>query len=115
MRISIGAGVAIMVMGLSGAALGAVDGAAVYSARCSTCHGPDGQGSPMGPAIRGNKFILGSNDRYVADVIRNGRTGTAKLYANISMGMPGQKMTDEELNAVVQYVRKLAGMANLPE
>jgi len=108
MRISIGAGIAMAIL-FSGAAL-AADGAAIYRTNCASCHGPNGQGSPMGPAIQGNKFVLESDDKAVADVIRNGREGAAKLYKDISMGMPAQRLTDEELTAIVEYTRKLSYM-----
>ncbi len=106
MRISIGAGIAIAIF-LSGAAL-AADGEAIYRTNCASCHGPNGQGSPAAPAIQGNKFVLESSDRAIAGVIRNGREGAAKLYKDLPMGMPAQKLTDEELNAIVEYTRKLS-------
>lgn len=107
MRRYIGAGIAVITIFFSGNAL-AADGAAAYRTRCAACHGPDGQGSPMGPAINGNKFVLESNDQAIADVIKNGRQGAAKLYRDLPMGMPGQNLTDTELNDIVGYVRKLA-------
>ncbi len=114
MRRSIGAGVAVIAIFFSGNVL-AADGAAVYRTKCASCHGPGGQGSPMGPAIKGNKFVLGSKDQAIADVIKNGRQGAAKLYKDLPMGMPGQNLTDTELNAVVEYVRKLSEMTGPAE
>ena len=108
MRISIGAIAAVAVF-LSGAAM-AADGAAIYRTNCASCHGPAGQGSPMAPAIQGNKFVLESSDKAIAQVVMNGREGTAKLYKDLPMGMPAQNLTDEELNAVVEYSRKLSYM-----
>ena len=38
----------------------AKDGAEIFANKCSQCHGPDGEGSPMGPRLVGGKGTLKS-------------------------------------------------------
>jgi mono/diheme cytochrome c family protein len=74
-------------------------GRAIYQASCSSCHGSDGGGG-VGPAMKGNPFVAGSSDADVAEVIAAGRSGTA---------MPGFPLSQEDLDAVVAYLRTLDG------
>ncbi len=94
----------------SGNAL-AADGAALYAKGCAACHGVKGEGKPkMGPAIAGNEFVKGGDDAAMVDVIRNGRMGAAKVYKDIPVPMmPQKKLTDDELKALIAYMRGLAG------
>jgi mono/diheme cytochrome c family protein len=73
------------------------DGAALYRATCQGCHMPDGEGAKgagMYPALAGNPQVATS--AYVADVVLQGRNG-----------MPGfgDRMSDDQVAAVVNYVR----------
>ena len=73
------------------------DGAALYRATCQGCHMPHGEGAKgagMYPALAGNPQIATS--AYVADVVLHGRNG-----------MPGfgYRMSDDQVAAVVNYVR----------
>ena len=55
---------------MSGMALAAEDGAAIYKAKCAMCHGAAGEGK-MGPALKGTSL---SADQ-IADVAAKGRAG----------------------------------------
>lgn len=86
----------------------AADGAAIYKTKCQACHGVDGKGTAMAPAFAGMNHLGTSSDRQIADVILKGRTGAEKMHKNYPTGMPPQKLTADELKAVVEYISSLA-------
>ncbi len=60
-------------------------GKAIYDARCATCHGPGGRGTPdripaIGPPLNGNPFVTYGTSVALQQVIRNGRTGWKGRY-----------------------------------
>lgn len=65
---------------------GMVDGAAIYSAQCASCHGEDGQGDVP---LSGLEDVTA-----VEDVVRNGAGDMPGL---------GDVLTDEEIQAVAEY------------
>jgi cytochrome c5 len=92
----------------SGTAL-AADGAEVYTKLCGMCHGAKGEGLPMmGPAIKGNDFVLKGKDAELSDVILKGRAGEDKKYKDIPIPMLPQKLNDEEVAAVIAHMKALA-------
>ena len=95
---------------LSGSAM-AADGAAIFKKICSACHGKKGEGKPkMGPPFVGNEFIKNSSDAEITEVIKKGRMGKAKLYKKIPVPMmPQKKLSDEDVKAVVDHIKGLAG------
>lgn len=83
-------------------------GAAIFKAKCSLCHGVEGKGSTMAPAFKGNNWIKGASSADVADVIKNGRKGAAKKYANFFSDMPAIKgLPENDVNALVDYIRSI--------
>ena len=71
----------------------AVDAAEMYRVRCSACHGPTGQGTraslpSLGPALRGNPFIVSGSAAAIKQVIRKGRSGQKRLYDDTYPNMP---------------------------
>jgi hypothetical protein len=42
----------------------------------------------------------------VQSVVKNGRVGNAKKYPQIPQGMPAQPVYDDDLDAVVKYVKE---------
>ncbi len=83
-------------------------GALTYKSKCSPCHGPDGGGSVMAPAIKGNEWVRDASSADIAEVIKNGRQGTAKKYPNFVVSMPASKnMPDDDLDALVEYIKSL--------
>ena len=70
-----------------------VDGAAIYKLRCSGCHGANGQGTravlpSLGPALKGNPFIVNGSPAAIKSVIRKGRSGQKRLYDDTYPNMP---------------------------
>lgn len=102
-------------------------GKEIYSREgmCATCHQQDGQGADMplekGKALRGaypslvdSDWIKGDPTR-VIKIVLNGMYGSmefnGKQYGDIATGQPamtplGQMLSDEELAAVLTYVRQ---------
>ena len=97
--------VAALVVAFSGTAI-AADGAALYDSKCKMCHGDAGQGSMMGPKVAGTDITKGDAG-VIKGVITKGRLGDDRKYANFPMGMPGVKMSDEELDSVIKYMKGL--------
>lgn len=93
---------------LAGSAF-AADGAAVYKAKCALCHGPEGQGTAIAPAHKGNEFIKKSADDQIAEVITKGRTGAAKKYKNFPTPMAPISLSADDMKAVIAHSRTLAG------
>ncbi len=71
---------------------GVVDGKIVYRNKCAACHGQKGEGG-AGPALHGNPVIR--VDGAVEEIVRRG-SGT----------MPAIEMSDEELKALVDYIKQ---------
>ncbi|NOS36016.1 MAG: c-type cytochrome, partial [Deltaproteobacteria bacterium] len=92
----------VLVVAFSGAAI-AADGASLYASKCKMCHGDDGQGTLMGPKVAGD--ITKGDAGVIKDVITKGRLGGDRKFTNFPMGMPGIKMSDEELDSVVKYLK----------
>lgn len=60
-------------------------GKAIFQARCASCHGPAGRGTPnqipaVAPPLSGNPFVVYGTPEALAKVIRNGRTGWKGRY-----------------------------------
>lgn len=84
----------------------------VYLGLCATCHGIDGRGSwratvflirpgNLGDPVR----MRGHTDQYVFDIIKHGGAPFGRP------GMPafGSSLADDDLRALVAYVRRLGG------
>lgn len=89
----------------------ALSGEAVYNEKgCVTCHGPQGKGDgPAGAALK-------PKPRNFADAKWKNGTELAAVIKTIENGIPGSGMapykgalTDDEIKAVAEYVRKLGG------
>jgi len=84
----------------AGAALGE-DGAALYKAKCASCHGAGGQGdTPMGKALK-VKPLAGTklSADEVAKVAAEGKPGT-KMMAT-------KGLTPEQYKAIAAHVKSL--------
>jgi|GEM_PF-5152809 mono/diheme cytochrome c family protein len=83
-------------------------GAALYKSKCSPCHGVEGKGTTMAPALKENEWIKASSNADVTNVIRKGRQGNGKKYANFFVDMPPTKGLAETDEAVlIGYLRSL--------
>jgi len=93
----------IIALSLAPAAF-AADGAAVYKAKCATCHGVDGKGDSamgkkMGLRDLGSAEVQKQTDRQLHDIAANGK---AKMPADKT------KMSEDDINALVAHMRTFA-------
>ena len=72
-------------------------------AACSACHGPAGMGNPAAAW----PVLAGQNAQYIADQLRYFRSGERANSPNGMMAGVAQRMTDEEIDAVANYVSGL--------
>lgn len=97
-------------------------GKSVYDERCRDCHGDDGGGSVTAPALAGNRAVTASNPTNLANVIRHGGFPPSTEWNPRPWGMPpSHDLTDQEVAAVISYIRASWGneappipAANLP-
>jgi cytochrome c oxidase cbb3-type subunit 3 len=76
-------------------------GKPIFSTTCAGCHGLDGGGGEKAPGIAGNANAQGLSDAQISNIISHGISGA---------GMPAfDSLTDEEVRALVRYVRTLQG------
>jgi putative heme-binding domain-containing protein len=73
------------------------NGARLYGAHCSACHGAEGN-TVAGVDLRRGQFRRGSSDDDLTRVITTGIPGTA---------MPPNKFTPSELYGIIAYVRSM--------
>jgi mono/diheme cytochrome c family protein len=74
-------------------------GSQLYSANCSRCHGPDGQGTLRAPSLNVKSFLTDTADQAIQQIITLGVPGTA-------MPAWGDRMTDAEIQAIVGFIRQ---------
>jgi mono/diheme cytochrome c family protein len=90
------------------AAGSAVDGAAVFTARCAACHQASGQGLPgVFPPLAGSEWVAGEARTFTAIVlhgVRNSMTVSGKTY-NGAMPAFKDQLQDAEIAAVLTHVR----------
>jgi putative heme-binding domain-containing protein len=72
-------------------------GASIYSTRCSTCHGVQGDGV-SGVNLRGGRFRNASTDQQLANFIRTGSQ---------TAGMPPFALDSAEMAGVIAYLRNM--------
>ena len=104
-------------MAMAGTAqAGAPDGAAIFQQQCSACHQPNGQGLPgQFPPLARNPDIFLARD-FPLRVVLFGMTGTIHVKGQTIQGaMPplGEVLKDDEIAAVVNFVRASWGNAAL--
>lgn len=80
-----------------------VDAAALYvSERCSGCHGPDGKGKVKGaPNFTDAAWQKKETDASLAEGIKKGSVPKMPAF--------GSKLSDDEIKALVAYVRTFSG------
>ena len=74
-------------------------GSSLFSANCSRCHGPEGQGSQRAPAINVKSVLTTTSDQALQQIITNGVPGTA-------MPVWGTRMSDADIQAIVGFIRQ---------
>ena len=88
---------------LASSAFAAADAAAVFKAKCAMCHGANGSastgmGKSMGLKPLSNPEVQKMSDADLTALVTNGK---GKMPANKG------KLSDDEIGAVVQYVKTL--------
>ncbi len=88
-----------------------------YETVCALCHNNDGTGKPgQGPPFVGSEWALGSPNRMIRIPLA-GLTGPVTVKGqeyNLSMPAMGAAMTDEQLAAVLTYIRQSWGNKAAP-
>jgi cytochrome c6 len=78
-------------------------GAGVFKAKCVTCHGQDGSGTAVGKSLQvadlRSPEVQGKSDAELTQAISDGKGNMPGFKGNI---------TDDEIHAVLAYVRTLA-------
>jgi len=90
----------------------AMSGAALFAAKCATCHQSAGQGTDAFPPLAGNPVVIASDPGAMIAVIVNGRTGALTINGKTYNGqMPTWKgqLTNADIAAVATYVRSSWG------
>lgn len=84
----------------------------VAGAACTGCHGDSGQGTPLGPSLRGKKWLW-SDGSYagIAKTITEG-VSQPKQYRSPMPPMGGAQLTPDEGSAVAAYVWSLSHQAS---
>jgi mono/diheme cytochrome c family protein len=85
-------------------------GAPLFDKECAGCHGPDGEGGGMAPALSGPAFSANYDGQTVGDLFERNRT-------TMPVGREGQLSAKQiaDITAFMLQVNKFpAGMAELP-
>jgi mono/diheme cytochrome c family protein len=90
----------------------AVDGAAIFSARCAACHQATGAGLPsVFPPLAGSNWVNG-RDTTVIQIVLHGIQGSLTVNGvkyNGAMPNFGAQLSDTEIAAVLTHVRSQWG------
>jgi mono/diheme cytochrome c family protein len=93
-----------------------VDGKQIYAAKCVACHQPTGAGlAGVFPPLAASEWVLG-DDKTLINILLHGVNGEMVVKGNTYNGaMPAWKsMTDDELAAVMSYIRSDWGNQGAP-
>lgn len=84
-------------------------GARIYSAKCQSCHGPDGRGAANYPSLVGSDWVLGNTQKLAMIIINGlqGPTSTGKDYG--VMQAQGGGMSNEDLAGIMTFIRNNLG------
>jgi cytochrome c oxidase cbb3-type subunit 3 len=75
------------------------EGASLFRANCSPCHGLNAHGGGRGPDLTAGRWVHGSTDADLFRTVTRGVPGTE---------MPANALDDSEVWAILAYVRSLA-------
>ncbi|MDX1632298.1 MAG: cytochrome c [Thermoanaerobaculia bacterium] len=86
-------------------------GEKLYVQTCGTCHGKDAEGLPnLGKPLLDNEFIQEKSDAEMVEFLKKGRPAThPENTRGVDMPPKGGNpaLTEEDLQAIVAYVRTL--------
>lgn len=88
------------------------EGAKIYAANCSVCHGRHGDGTPpYFPALKANALVDVANPSDVVDTVLHGAPQAPDQRYSPYATMPafGGQLTDKEVAAVATYIRSQWG------
>ncbi len=91
----------------------AQDGGQLFTLYCSACHGADGKGATGGtfPPLAGSPYVAGDPDRAIKIALK-GLTGPVDVLGktfNLEMPPQGAVLPDDQLAAILTYVRSAWG------
>jgi mono/diheme cytochrome c family protein len=92
-------------------------GAKIYTDECSGCHTPNGKGIPgMFPSINGSPVVQQSDATSLMHIVLRGARSAGTDHAPTAPAMPafGWLLTDEQVAAVLTYIRNAWGNAAPP-
>jgi mono/diheme cytochrome c family protein len=75
----------------------AADGAAIYKAKCASCHGPEGQGK-IGPAVKGTSLTA----EQITDLLTKGEEAKKAPHKKAMSSVPA-----DDAKAVAEFVKSL--------
>ena len=78
------------------------EGASLFRANCSPCHGLNAQGGGRGPDLTSGRWVHGSTDAEIFRTITQGVPGTE---------MPANSFQDSETRAIITYLRSLSPLS----
>jgi mono/diheme cytochrome c family protein len=98
--------------------LSAQDGQQLFTLYCSACHAPDGKGAGGGafPPLAGSPWVSGDPDRAVK-IVLHGLHGPIEVLGktyNLEMPPQGAMLPDDQIAAILTYVRSAWGNAAAP-
>ncbi len=85
-------------------------GAAVFRTNCIQCHGAGAQGAKGFPNLLDDDWLWGGDIESIAYTVRHGIRSRSDETRYSEMPAFGEFLSDEEIDAVVQYVRSLGGL-----
>lgn len=97
----------------------ATHGRDLFQQTCAVCHGPGGMGKPsLGKSLVHSDFVLQSADEQLAQFLAQGRPADDPLNTTKVLMPPrggNDKLTDQDLVAIVCYVRGLQDPRRMPQ
>ena len=76
------------------------DGQHLFNITCKSCHGVDGYGSPMAPAINNQLFLAETSDVVIYQIVASGIPDTL-------MPAWGSRLTDRDIQSLVAFLRSM--------
>ncbi len=76
------------------------DGQQLFNIACKSCHGLDGYGTPMAPALNNQLFLEETPDAAIYQIIAGGVSGTL-------MPAWGSRLNDYDLQSLVAFLRSM--------
>ena len=101
----------LCVVGITAGAVRAQDATQQYDKNCKLCHGPSGKGDgPAGKMLKPPPadFATALKGKADADIAKAIKEGGKAVGMSTAMPAFGRKLTDDQIQAIVTYVRGLS-------